>query len=285
MSWIIAILLSAIVLGIYDVTKKHAVNQNAVMSTLFLATLCGTVTVVAMILLRRGPSAFQCTGREFGLVFLKGCIVSASWIFEYAAMQVMPLSLAAPIRATSPVWILLGGILLYHEIPTPLRAVGMCAIFIGYYLFAVCGRIEGFSWRGRGMIFIFLGTLLGSISALYDKYLMNTLRLDPDLVQLYFSIDLVLILGIAALCHRGITPFQWRWTIPATGIGLVLADFLYFRAVSCPESQISILALMRRSNIIISFSVGCMLFHEKNIRRKIYSLVFIIVGTVLLALC
>ena len=285
MSWILAILLSAVVLGFYDVTKKHAVNRNAVMATLFLATLCGSAAVVTMALLRHGIDAFRCTSREFLLILLKSCIVSASWIFEYAAMQVMPISLATPIRATSPLWILMGGILLYHEIPMPLQGVGMLAIFIGYAMFAVCGSLEGFSWRGRGMSLILAGTLFGSISALYDKYLMNTLQLDPNLVQLYFSIDLVVILGIAALLHKGHTPFSWRWTIPATGLGLIIADFLYFRAVSNPESQISILALMRRSNVLISFGVGCILFHDKNIRRKAFGLAFILLGTILLALC
>ena len=41
--WVLPILGSALVLGVYDVFKKHAVRENSVMPVLFLATLSGTL--------------------------------------------------------------------------------------------------------------------------------------------------------------------------------------------------------------------------------------------------
>lgn len=286
MSWIVATLLSAVVLGFYDIAKKHAVARNAVMPTLLLATLAGSAAFVLLTLLR-GDLQTVTTGapRDFLLIALKSVLVSGSWICVYAAMQTMPISLAAPIRATSPVWTFLGALLLYHELPTPIQAVGMATIFVGYFLFATLGKLEGFSWRSRGMTLILAGTLLGAASSLYDKFLLNSLHLNPTFVQFHFSLGLVVVLGLATLALRGHTPFSWRWTIPVTGLALTLADALYFHAVAQPDSQIAVLALLRRSNILISFGLGGLLFHDVNLRQKALSLLIILIGTLILSLC
>ena len=78
--------------------------------------------------------------------------------------------------------------------------------------------------------------------------------------------------------------FQWRWTIPATGILLIAADFLYFYAVSMPDIHISILSLVRRCNCIVTFGFGVWLFHDTNIKRKALALLFILLGVIILAL-
>lgn len=285
MSWLVATLLSALVLGFYDIAKKHAVAKNAVMPTLLLATLTGSVAFVALTLLRGNPGdiAASCP-RDYGLVALKSLLVAASWICVYAAMQVMPISLAAPIRATSPLWTFMGALLLYREYPSWAQAAGMATIFVGYYLFATWGRQEGFSWKSKGMLLILAGTLLGAASSLYDKYLLNSLQLQPTFVQFYFSLGLVVVLGIATLLHRSRTPFVWRWTIPLTGLALTLADAFYFHAVACPDTQISVLSLLRRSNVLISFALGGLIFHDRNLKHKALGLVIILIGTLILSL-
>ena len=236
--WFLPIIGSALGLGFYDVCKKHAVRGNSVMPVLFFATLTGSLTFVAGILLFGDfRSAISCSPRVWSLLLLKSLLVGASWTCVYYAMRDLPISLAAPIRASSPLWTFLGGLILFQEIPDFRQAFGMILIFGGYYFFSVLGRMEGFSFRrSRSIHLILLGTLLGAASALYDKYLLNTVRIPRDTVQLWFSIDLVFILGAAYLIRRfalkSVYRFEWRWTIPATGLLLILADFLSFYAVS-----------------------------------------------------
>ena len=165
----------------------------------------------------------------------------------------------------------------------------MILIFGGYYFFSVLGRMEGFSFRrSRSIHLILLGTLLGAASALYDKYLLNTVRIPRDTVQLWFSIDLVFILGAAYLIRRfalkSVYRFEWRWTITATGNLLILADFLYFYAVSIPDIHISILSLVRRCNCVVAFGFGYWLFHDANVKRKAVALLFILLGVAVLGL-
>lgn len=289
-AWFLPIVASAVGLGFYDICKKHAVRDNSVMPVLFFATFSGSAFfVLGTLLFGDFSGAIHCSPHHWLLLLVKSLLVGTSWTCVYYAMRELPISIAAPIRASSPLWTFIGSLILFSEVPTLLQGVGMLLIFIGYYLFSVLGKMEGISFRRhRGAHLILLGTLLGAASALYDKYLLNVIQIPRNTVQLWFSIDLVVILGLAWLIRR--TAFKqqhqfiWRWTIPATGILLILADFLYFYAVSLPEIHISILSLVRRCSCIVTFVFGVYLFHDANVKRKAVALLLILLGVFLLAL-
>ena len=289
-SWILPVLGSAFALGFYDLSKKHAVNKNSVMHVLFFATLCGSAFYLLATVLWTGSLAdARCSERDFVLIVLKSVLVASSWTCVYYAMRDLPISIAAPIRASSPLWTFLGGLLLFHEVPTLPQGIAMLLIFTGYYLFSVFGKLEGISFRrAREVHLILLGTLLGAASALYDKYLLNTLHIPPRTVQFWFSVDLVVILGAGCLirskCFGKKHRFVWRWTIPLTGILLILADFLYFYAVSMPDIRISIVSLVRRCSCIVSFTAGSWYFRDVHVKKKACALALILLGVVILAL-
>ena len=290
-NWFLLILSSALSLGFYDFCKKHAVNANHVMTTLFWATVAGSVIIVGAVVLTGNFSRlFFCPWREWWLILLKSAIVATSWVAGYFALHDLPISIAAPIRASSPVWVALGGICLFGERPSLPQFLGMAVVFIGYYLFNNIGHLEGFSWRSRGVKMVIAATLVGSASALYDRFLMHTLQLDANRVQLHFAIDLVLILGGVLLVQKTLpilhedTKFQWRWSIPAIGLFLAIADWTFFHAVASPDAQISILGILRRLSVVVSFALGAWLLHEKHIRAKLWALACILVGVCILGI-
>ena len=288
--WIPFILISALLLALYDTAKKHSVRDNGVMPVLFLATVCGALAFV-MALAAGGQlcAALTISRSGFWLVALKSLIVSASWVFVYYAMRALPLSIAAPIRASAPLWTLIGAIALFHEIPTPTQAAGMAAILAGYWLFSAAGKAEGIRFtRHIGVFYAFAGTLLGAGSALYDKYLLRSCGLARNTLQLWFAFDLVVILGLGLIAQRAAglqrTRFTWRWTIPVVGILLMAADWFYFGALSEEGVAISVLSLIRRSNVVLSFAAGVLLFHERNVRKKGVALIVVLAGVALLCL-
>lgn len=288
--WVPFILLSALLLAFYDIAKKHSVRDNAVMPVLFAATLCGSLGFAAA-LAATGRLVPACTisATGFGLVAAKSLIVSASWVFVYYAMRALPISIVAPIRASAPLWTLFGAIILFREIPSLLQAAGMAAVFAGYWLFSVAGRSEGIHFgRHKGVFYAFAGTLFGAASALYDKYLLQTCGLERNCLQFWFAIDLVVVLGACLVVQRAAklqrTPFQWRWTIPAVGLLLMAADWFYFGAVSEKGAAISVLSLVRRTNVVLSFTLGALLFREGNLRKKALALAVLLAGVAILCL-
>lgn len=288
-NWLVLVLLSAVILGIYDITRKHAVRNNSAICVLLIASIAGAIAFSLYVgAIGRFPEAIACTQKEFWLIFLKSCIVGGSWGCVYTAMRKLPISLAAPVRSTAPLWTFIAAIFIYGEVPSLLAGLGMAIIFVGYYALSVVGQLEGFSLKNKSMLLIVAGTILGSCAALYDKYLLNQLAISPIRVQLYFSYCLVFIYFVAWLIINRIarvdTAFSWRWTIPVTGVLLIVSDLVYFHAVSLPDAQISMISLLRRCSCVITFAAGAMIFRDKNVVKKFYALLIVLLGILLLAL-
>jgi len=96
----------------------------------------------------------------------------------------------------------------------------------------------------------------------------------------------------AACCalrsRRGKLPrprrFQFRWTIPLVGVLLAVSDACYFNAISTPDAKISVLSLIRRSSVILTFLIGGAVFRETNLQRRGLALLAILAGVILLCL-
>ncbi|MBM4164419.1 MAG: permease [Lentisphaerae bacterium] len=297
--WIYLGLISAVLLGLYDVCKKHALNHNAVLPVLFLSTVAGFLPMPFMLAASRlAPDwmlGINCyvpvaTRSEHLHILIKAVIVCVSWVLAYFAMKHLPISLFSPIRASGPAWTLLGAVLFFQERPLPMQWAGMAVVFCAYYAFSVIGQKEGVVFhRSRWILYIFLATLIGSISTLYDKYLIQQLGYTPMLVQFWFSFYNVALLGAFTACvwwpKRGkYTLFHWRWSIPAIGLLLLAADFVYFNAVKNPDALIVILSLLRRSSVVVSFGFGTFLFGDVNRQGKTWALAGVLAGVILIVL-
>lgn len=275
-----------------------SVNNNAVLPVLLFATITGALLFLPFIILSNinGSEAADqlwyiqpVTSKAHFLFFVKAVIVASSWILAYFAMKNLPITIVTPIRASSPVWTLLGAIIIFSESLTPLQWLGLIVTLLAYYVFSLAGKQEGISFRkNKWVLFIVLATLIGAASSLYDKYL--TTYYDRLALQAWFSIYLVLILLPVVLLfwypHRQkYTRFHWHWAIPMIGISLVAADFLYFYALSYQDSLISLIAALRRGSVVTSFFLGAAIFQgEKNIKRKGTILIFILLGIAIIML-
>ncbi len=285
--------LSALLLGVYDVARKHAVRGNAVPEVLFYSSLAGLAGVSGIQLLTNGmlPALSAVSLRAVALLGVKVLLVGSSWGVVFLAMRRLPISLAAPVRATSPFWTLLGAMVLFGEVPGPVRAVGMVLMPVGYVMLSAVGKREGFPWKSREMVLVVIGTLLGAASALYDKHLLGQLHLSPDLVQFLFAVGLSLLYGGVLLARRIFLPmrasrsvFQWRWSILAAGVLLILSDYFYFRAVALEGAPISVISVLRRTSTVVSLFVGGTLFGERFLSKKWHALLFVLLGAFLVAL-
>ena len=179
---------------------------------------------------------------------------------------------------------------LYGERPAPLQAVGMAAVFVGYFAFSWAGRHEGIDFfRCRAVWYAIGGTVFSALSAIWDKWLLQVRGLEVETMQFAFQAGLVVFYGFAlAVCRlvrRGkCDTFEWRWTIPFVGILLATGDWLYFRGLSYPEVHVSAVSLMRRLSVVITFVLGAKFFHETNLVRKAVALAVVLAGIVLICL-
>lgn len=210
------------------------------------------------------------------------------------ALKTLPITSAAPIRATGPLWTLLGAVAVFGEQPTALQATGMALALVGCWLFSLSARHEGVGfWHSKAIALAFVGTFLGSCSALYDKRLLQQLSIPTGTVLWWFMGGMCVIYAGAVLGKFGrlgvwkfgrLEGFEWRWSIPLVGLLLAASDACYFSAISTPDAKISVLSLIRRSSVILTFLVGGAVFRETNLKRKAFALLFILLGVLLLCL-
>lgn len=297
LSWLVLAALSAVFLGLYDVSKKSSLDDNAVLPVLFFCTLVGALLLLPVACvgwLRPDLAAgahlelAPLGARGQLLVLAKAAIVTLSWVFTYFALKHLPISLASPIRASAPVFTVFGAVLLFAEVPTALQLLGIALTLGSYSLFSVIGRSEGIHFeKNRWVWLLFAGTLVGAVSGLYDKHLLQVERLAPTSVQVFFALYAAVLQGILVLVfwwprRKSTTPFRFRRSIVLVALLLLLADNVYFRALSEPEALISVVSAIRRSNVVISFVVGGLLLRERLHTRKVVALAGVLIGALLL---
>ncbi len=299
--WLILAFLSATLLGFYDAFKKKALSGNAVIPVLFLNTLFSSLIFVPFIVTSYTTSALDGTifhvatgGWEVHkYIILKSFIVLSSWTFGYFGMKHLPLTIVGPINATRPVMTLVGAMLVYSEVLNLYQWIGVILAVVSFFMLSKSGKKEGIDFKhDKWIYFIVLAAVLGAISGLYDKYLMappenGGVGIDRMIVQSWYNIYQLGLMGIMMIvlwwpARHKTTPFRWHWSIIFISIFLSAADFVYFYALSLPGAMISIVSMVRRGSVIVSFLFGAAIFHEKNLKAKFVDLLLVLIGMLFL---
>ena len=299
--WLLLAFLSAALLGFYDTFKKKSLRNNAVIPVLFLNTLFSTLIFLPFIVL--SASSHTLDGSMFYVpqmgwaahrfILLKSVLVLSSWIFGYFAMKHLPLSIVGPINATRPVLVLVGALLVYGERLNLWQWTGVLLAILSFFLLSRSGRKEGIDFKhNRWILCLIIAALLGAASGLYDKYLMASVQdggvgLNRMVVQSWYNIYQMVLMGII-LCtiwfpkRRQSTPFRWDGAIVFISIFLSLADFAYFYALSLPGAMISVVSMVRRGSVIVSFITAVLFFRERNVKAKAIDLLLVLLGMICL---
>ena len=226
-------------------------------------------------------------------IVLKAVIVLSSWVLGYFGMKHLPLTIVGPINATRPVMVLIGALLVFGERLNGWQWIGVLLAIVSFFLLSHSGKREGIDFKHDHWIYMIVGAAaLGAVSALYDKFLMGPVSeggvgLDRMLVQSWYNFyQCLMMLAMLLLLwwpkHKETTPFHWAWSILGVSLFLSTADFLYFYSLSLPSAMISIVSMVRRASVVVSFLFGALFFQEKNLRAKAFDMVLVLLGMVFL---
>lgn len=312
--WLLLAFVSATLLGFYDASKKAALKDNAVLPVLLLNTLFSTIIFSPFLLdtlvgndwfsgtivdtapfagnLDRPSDPDWAGGILAGhpllkahlLVVLKSVIVLTSWIAGYFGIKHIPITIVGPINATRPVLVLVGAMLFFGERLNWCQWVGVFLSILSIYMMSRSSKKENIDFtRNKWMIFVAIGTIMGAVSGLYDRFIMQ--ELSPIFVQSWFNLYQLIMMGIVCMAawyptRKKTTPFHWSWAIPLIALFVAAADFAYFNALSRPEAMISVVSLIRRGSVLISFACGVIIFKERNLKAKVLDLLLILIGMI-----
>ena len=292
--WLSLAFLSAALLGLYDVAKKKSLSGNAVLPVLLLNTLFSSLLFLPAILsaeLGLGwfdstpLAASRGTAEAHALVAVKSVIVLTSWIFGYFGMKHLPLTIVGPVNATRPVLVLVGALAVFGERLNGFQWIGVALALTSLVLLSRSGRREGVDFRHNVWILcLAAAAVTGAASGVYDKYIMT--RLDPAFVQSWYNLYqlgmMAVVTALLWLPRRAASPFRWSWAIPLISVFLSAADFAYFCALREPDAMISVVSMVRRGSVVVSFLCGALLFGERNLRAKAVDLGFVLLGMLFL---
>lgn len=296
--WLILAFVSALLLGFYDVCKKVALRSNAVVPVLLVnTTLCALIA--AIITLLQSPQSLLAGSHadagaslcDWLLVGGKAVLVLSSWICGFFALKHLPLTIVGPVNATRPVMVLAGAVLIYGEHLNAWQWAGVSLALMALFLLKRSSKSEGIDWsHNRWIPLLILAAVLGAASGLFDKYLLSAqgAHLDRYFVQVWFNTFQALLMSFIAMFlwypQRRRDPFHWHSAILGVSLFLTAADLVYFYALTYSDAMVSIVSMVRRCSVLVSFGYGAIVLREHNLRSKLIDLGLLALSLVCLAL-
>ena len=310
--WVVLAFISALCLGFYDISKKIALRDNAVVDVLTLSVIISSLLLSVPLLLSYAcPSMMQQTLfyvptmslKGHLLTVLKSAIVLSSWIFAYISLKHLPISVVSPMQATRPMWTLIGALLIFNERLNGLQWIGVLLAIGSILLFSFRmtkhssidrkSSIVQSSINSRYYAALALAIILGACSGLYDKYLMR--RFDHNAVQVYYTFYQALMMIITwAIVNRHQLSINRQSSLVQLSIKnirviclislfLVMSDNVYMLALSYPDSMIAIVSTIRRGGAVIGFAYGLLFLKEQDPLPKMLCMAGICAGLLCLA--
>lgn len=278
-SWLWMVIISGILLGFWDITKKKAFKQNSVVSVLaFYSIFCFIFVSFEF------SNAINLTGDKILIIFIKTFIIFLSWVLGFTAIKQLPISIVTPFDTVNPLFSIILGIIILSESLGLLQGVGIVIMLVAYYFIGKVGSKEITNvFKNKYFYFMISSALFSAISATIDKIALRSI--NPGQMQFWFCL-FISIFNMAALLYT-----KWKsedkisikldYNIPLMSLLLTISDRIYFIAVNIPSSQISVIMPLRKISIFISVIVGGIIFKEENLRQKFWCICLLIIGIAL----
>lgn len=265
---------SALLLGVYDVMKKSALKRNGVLWVLLIATACSTLLLC--------PFLSAGSSQDHLRLMLKAVLVTTSWVSGLVGMKLLPITTASTLKASRPFFVVVFSIILFGEKLNGWQWGGVALALVALTLLSMSSKKEGISFaRSKGVAAMAVSILSGVASALYDKHIMG--GMEPLFVQSWANLYITILLAVCVIVkalHDGQEreKFHWDWMLIGIAIFITGADMLYFFALKQEGALLSIISLIRRCSVVVTFALGAVVFKENKIKEKSLDLAVLLVA-------
>lgn len=274
MEYIVLTVFSAIFLGLYDLFKKISIEKGKnIYEILFIFSVVSFVLSFIFI-----NKAFNINFSHIIFVFIKTLVISLSWFLTAKAFSnldvgiVVPFSLLGTITTTILAW------MFFKESIGIVQIGGISIILLGLILLSkLCEKNEKNNYKY--LFLLALAAFLSSVSAIIDKYLLNSI--DKGVILFWFFMFLSLIYLIVSFIKnkkidfKSLTSNLW---IAGISVSIFISDLLYYQAISYENVSISVVSIVRKLSVFIGVVLGCVFLKEKYLIKKILILFFMFLG-------
>lgn len=289
--WIFLVFVYGIIKGLREICKKKSLEKNSVTEVLLVYTFLSLLICTPQI-----PNAVGLTVNQYLWIALKSFVIFIAWMAGFKAIKKLPISLCGVLDLSRVLFASLLGVVVLGEKITFFKGIGLLFVSVGLLFlkfnpFLKKDRMSSSESnsiaiteekkKSSNTFFIclaFLSCILNAVSGLLDKILMK--EMNSSQLQFWYTFFLVVYYSIYALVRRvkinkGIWKNIWVWFL---AVGIIVMDKALFIANGYPESQVTIMTMIKQSSVIIAILSGKFIFREKNILQKMICAAIIIIG-------
>ena len=277
--WIIFILLYGILKGAREPIKKGVLKDVGVLTALFVYTFVG--------FLMSAPTAegvFSVTPFAFMLVVIKSLVIFVAWILAFLAIKKVPVSVYGICDMSRVIFSTLLGVFFLDESLTAKGIVSLLLVVAGLYFANTKKSAENENYKMKYIWLIIAECFLNAVSGTMDKYIMSTGEITSSALQFWFMLLLSVFYLAYILIKREKLELKKAFTNPwlyVLSFSLILGDRMLFIANADPESQVTVMTLIKQSSAIVTVILGRLIYKEKNIVRKLICAGIILLGIAL----
>lgn len=278
-NWIFLGLIYGIISGIYFLFQKQAMKISH-----SIEVFVSYVTISFILVFLNVPDLLSIEPKYLLLISLKSLVMLISFILSFKAMSKLSVSLYGVINMSRILFTTLLGIIILNETIGKYKIIGMILICLGLLLVNSYKEEDKKSDK-KYILILFIGCIFASFGGLLDKII--SLNVNPSDFQWCFLLFLFLYSWLYVLVRKIKINFKKTFKNPwiyLYSVMVVVADRILFSANSIPESEISIISLLKQISIVIMILGGGIIFKEKNLKYKLICSLVILMGLIVIVI-
>jgi drug/metabolite transporter (DMT)-like permease len=290
MSWIIYAFLTAIFTSIAAIIQKKTLNTEHAMEFSTILSISNLIFAIPLLFFADYNTI---SFKAVLLTLITSILGSIAFLLIAKSTRHLDVSIVSPFLILGPGITSIIAFLILGEKLTLMQIYGIALLIIGSYVLELKPRhnfIEPFKEfkKSKYLHFVFLALILYGITATIDRYVLSSLKLDPNaylgIVHIFIAINFVMMLSIF---HDGIKGIKSG--IKKSGKWILLVSFfvVLYRFTQMQATKLAYVGLVisiKRISSVITTIIGGKLFHEKNLIRKTIACLIMIVGAIILVL-
>lgn len=266
--------------------KKVLKNTNVLVFIAY-ANLVSALSIGSFLLLRGFPQVDTAFWQNTVIAGLLGIVVNLSYI---TAIKSAPISLTAPMAASTPLVATLFGFLILSETVTTIRFLGIICIVVGAYILNIGDWKKGIFEPIRALVFnrgvqlMFVAQALVGITPVFEKTAIFHTQPREPLMAAWVGVSLMTLLFFP-LAHLKIrdafSQFKanlWWFILPAP-LSL-LGAWAVFTAYTL--NNLGYVTAILKLSMFFTTLWGGLFFGEERIRERLLGALVMLSGTILL---
>lgn len=279
--WIAQAALYGVLKGGRDVMKKLALKKSSIIEVLFFYTLLSLVLLLPDT--KEAIGIFNGSGIYLPFIFIKSAIIYIAWTCSFKAIEKLPIGFYGLMDMSRVVITSLLSIILFGEVITLGKAIGMILVIDGLVMLNVSkNSFGGENVKLRYIILTLASCFANSCSEIFDKWFMRPeTGITPAQLQFWYMLFLTVLYLLHIIIKR--IKIDWRmiyknyWLI-LLAVMFVIGDRALFNANRVGD--VIPLTLLKQGAVIITILGGKFVFKERNTVFKLLCAVVVICGII-----